>query len=613
MSSREQRAGTGLAPSGWRAGWRGLRTVLALTYQAAPRLFLELFAAVTISSLATLLASALALKLLTDGALAGSTSTVLIAVAAIAGGWAARTLANRVYVNHAVKIQEIAQQRIDERLVELTSRIPGVEHLERPEYLDELELLRERRTALGQLPNALALNATVFLPLIGGAFLLATIHPLLALLPLVVLPALYFDRRAITVDERAREASVELTRERRHLFERATAAEAGKEIRLFGVAGELIDRHDQVSAAFVRAIDRANVRSTALRLASAVFFALGVVGAVAFVLRLAFQGRATPGEVVLAVTLARQVNGSVMGLAGLGSYLGFVAQQSARYLWLLDYSHEARRSVAPVEPAAMPTALVEGIALDRVSFQYPGTDHQVLQDLSLQLPAGAVVALVGENGAGKTTLVKLLARLYEPTAGRVLVDGEPLANLDPDAWQQSISMASQDFARFEFLAREAVGVGHLPQVEEDRPVHGAIERAGATRVLSSLPTALDTQLGRTWPDGVELSGGEWQQLALGRAFMRPDPLLVIFDEPTAAIDAPTEHALFERFADQSRTQANRGTVTLIVSHRFSTVRMADLIVVLDAGTVREVGSHAELMERDDLYAELYSLQARAYQ
>ncbi len=359
--------------------------------------------------------------------------------------------------------------------------------------------------------------------------------------------------------------------------------------------------------------DRANLQASALRLGGAAIFAAGFVGAVGLVLWLAFQGRATPGEVLLAVMLASQFNGSIMAVASFGSYLRLVSKQTTRYLWLLDYSRDAVRRATPSAPVSVPSALVDGVTLEHASFCYPGTEAEVLHDVSLRLPAGAVVALVGENGAGKTTLVKLLARFYEPSSGRILVDGEALTRFDPSAWQQSISMAPQDFARFEFLAHEAVGVGRLAEIEDREQVTAAIDRAGAGDVFSSLPAGLETQLGKTWDGGVELSGGEWQQLALSRAFMRPHPLLLVFDEPTAAIDAPTERALFERFGEQARSGARRGTVTLIVSHRFSTVRMADLIVVLDGGRVREAGSHDELMARDDLYAELYSLQARAYQ
>jgi len=189
----------------------------------------------------------------------------------------------------------------------------------------------------------------------------------------------------------------------------------------------------------------------------------------------------------------------------------------------------------------------------------------------------------------------------------------PLRRLPLPAWRERLSAAFQDFARFEFLLRETVGVGHLPRIEEAPAVRAALARAGAADVPAALPAHMETQLGKAWEGGVELSGGQWQKLALGRSMMREQPLLVVFDEPTAALDAPTEHALFERFAAAARSGQSAGTVTLLVSHRFSTVRMADLIVVLAGGRVVEQGSHAELMIQDGTYAELYRLQSRAYQ
>jgi ATP-binding cassette subfamily B protein len=254
----------------------------------------------------------------------------------------------------------------------------------------------------------------------------------------------------------------------------------------------------------------------------------------------------------------------------------------------------------------------QGIRFEGVTFRYPGQDAYVLDHLDLWLPAGAALAIAGTNGAGKTTLVKLLGRFYEPDAGRIFVDGVDLRRFDVEAWRARISGAFQDFCRFELLVREAVGVAALERLDRVPAVQGALVRAGADDFVAALPGGLETQLGKDWEGGVDLSGGQWQKLALGRAFMRADPLLVVFDEPTAALDAPTEHALFERFAAAARTGVSRGTVTLIVSHRFSTVRMADLIVVLDRGRVAEQGSHDELMARDGLYAELYGLQARAY-
>ncbi len=258
--------------------------------------------------------------------------------------------------------------------------------------------------------------------------------------------------------------------------------------------------------------------------------------------------------------------------------------------------------------------LRRGIRFDHVSFAYPGTSCVVLDDVSLTLPAGAVVAIVGENGAGKTTLAKLLAKMYEPSSGSILVDDTPLARLPAGEWRARLAGAFQDFFRFEFRAGYTVGLGDVPRLDDVLAVVAAVDRAGAGDVVARLTSGLDTQLGPTWPGGVELSFGQWQKLALARGFMRDQPLLLVLDEPTAALDAETEHALFDRYAAAARGtgDSDNGRITILVSHRFSTVRMADLIVVLDGARLVEIGTHDELMTKGGQYSELYSIQAAAY-
>jgi ATP-binding cassette subfamily B protein len=230
----------------------------------------------------------------------------------------------------------------------------------------------------------------------------------------------------------------------------------------------------------------------------------------------------------------------------------------------------------------------------------------------LDLPAGSVVALVGENGAGKTTLVKLLSGMYQPTNGRILIDGVEVSRFDVAAWRRRLSGAFQDYLRPEFSAADAVGFGDLDRRADRRRLRTAVEAGAAEAVIDDLPSGFDTQLGSVWPNGVGLSGGQWQRLALARGMMRDHPLLLVLDEPTAALDATTEHALFERYAAAAKAGRAYGTITLLVTHRFSTVAAADLIVVLEHGRVVESGTHNELLEVEGLYADLYRLQARGY-
>ena len=276
--------------------------------------------------------------------------------------------------------------------------------------------------------------------------------------------------------------------------------------------------------------------------------------------------------------------------------------------WLEDYA--AAKTEHATRPA--PTRIEEGIVLEEVSFAYPGTSNLVLKDIDLGLPAGGVVALVGENGAGKTTLVKLLCKMYEPTAGRVLVDGLDLAQVPAPAWRDRLAGGLSGLLPLRVpCPPDGRRRRRLAHGRGDGPSRAAVERAGAEDVVAGLTEGLETQLGPTWPEGVEVSFGQWQKLSLARGFMRDEPVLLVLDEPTAALDAETEHALFERYASAARggtgEDASNGRITLLVTHRFSTVRMADLIVVMDGARIVEVGTHEDLMTAGGQYAELYEI------
>lgn len=314
----------------------------------------------------------------------------------------------------------------------------------------------------------------------------------------------------------------------------------------------------------------------------------------------------------MAVTLMRraqtQISRSTDAAGNLNTSLGAAHQ----LLWLED--HERALRVTEARRAAVPERLRSGIVLDGLTFAYPGAEDQAaLGPVSLELPAGRVIALVGHNGAGKTTLVKLLAGMYPPTAGRILIDGVELARFDVEAWRSRLTAAFQDFVRFQLRLRESVGVGRLDRIDDRDLVRAALARGGSGSLEHELPDGLETHVGNRYTAGQELSGGQWQRLALSRGLMREAPLLVVLDEPTASLDPPTEAALFDRYARAARELgAAHGTITLLVSHRFSTVRTADVIVVLEHGQVVESGSHEQLIAAGGQYAELFELQARAY-
>jgi ATP-binding cassette, subfamily B, bacterial len=411
--------------------------------------------------------------------------------------------------------------------------------------------------------------------------------------------------------EAAQLATADRARRATHLLDLAVRQDAAKEIRIFGLQDELRRRLTATRRAIRRELLRAELQGIALMAAAQVVFAAGYVGGLLLVVRGAVQGHQSVGDVVLAVTLAAQTNALVFQTVWLSQWLRRSVQAIGRLAWL-------RALVERLYPrtghdAPVPRTIRDGIRFERVGFRYPGTDADVLRDVDLRLPAGTTVALVGENGAGKSTLVKLLCRFYDPTTGRVTVDGTDLARLPVEEWRARIAAGFQDFVRFELRARESVGVGDLRAIDDPGAVSGALDRADARDLVEQLPSGLETQLGKSYADGAELSGGQWQKIALARAMMREAPLLLILDEPTSALDAHAEHRLFERYAASARAVARAtGGVAVFASHRFSTVRMADLIVVIDGGRIVEQGSHDELVALGGVYADLFALQAAAY-
>ncbi len=587
----------------------GARTLLRLSWRQSRAKTVTAVVLMLANALSLPLA-ALALKRMTDAAVAGDAAGAAwagVAVAVLALG--SLTFAHFAHIAY-FELSELNMLTMDEELIAVANGSAALEHHERPEYADKLSVLQQElqqmKWAMSSLLAALALVVAMLLT----AVLLARLHPVLLLLPLVAIPPLLAGRRAQAIVDQARDANAERTRLARHLFELATTATAAKELRVFRLQGEVRRRAITLWESATRTLWRAEWRATLLRAAGQLVFAVGYVGAVLLVVRDTIRGRGTVGDVVLAITLAAQVNQQVATGLQLLRDLQRMATALARFDWLkgLVASREPKHADLP-----SPEAIRSGIRFEGVSFTYPGTDRPVLQDVDLDLPAGSTVALVGENGAGKTTLVKLLARFYEPTTGRITVDGVDLARIQVDEWRSRIAAGFQDFVRFELPAQQTVGVGDLPLADDRPAVSAALERAHAADVVDGLEDGLSTHLGKSYADGTELSGGQWQKLALGRAMMRERPLVLVLDEPTSALDAEAEHLLFERYAEQARrVGAATGAITVLVSHRFSTVRMAELILVVAGGRIQEAGDHETLMRNQGLYADLYGLQAAAY-
>jgi ATP-binding cassette, subfamily B, bacterial len=582
--------------------WR----LFKLGYRNEPRLLVFAFVLSLVAALPDALI-AVWLAMLGRGVLTADRQLLFVAsfglAASAAATWFLRTISTRVQRRFRDKVT-IA---LEGHVARLQATVSTIAHQERPELLDRLAVLRDQIFVLDHMYMSVFSTCGWILRLGVTVALLMSVHPALALLALFALPTVLTSGWRPAVERTAEERGAPAARLARHLFVTVTTAAPGKEVRLTGIGSRLAQRRRTEWERWYAVVSAARWASAAWHTLAWAVFGAGYVGAVVFT---ATGLDADPGAVLLVLAAGARLSAYVSATVGeIGFLRGIWLDGSRRLAWLERYA--AAQVAAADQPP--PDRLVDGIRFENVSFAYPGTDRLVLRDLNLRLPAGSVVAIVGENGAGKSTLVKLMGKLYEPTAGRILADDTDLARIPADEWRERLSGAFQDFFRFELTARRSVGLGDVPRVDDDPAVRTAVDRAGAGDVVAGLVSGLDTQLGPAWPDGVEVSFGQWQKFALARGFMRDEPLLLALDEPTAALDAETEHALFERYAAAVRTgPPDNGRVTVLVSHRFSTVRMADVIVVLDGARVIESGSHEELMAAGGTYAELYGIQAAAY-
>lgn len=584
--------------------WAGLLHSLKFAYKSQPMLLVVSFV-LTLGGLIPEALSALWLRLLLRGIEAGSDAETMRAAIGLAltggTGWLLRTIGQRVV---AIFSDRIALA-VETHVARLQATVSTIEHHERPDYLDRLQILHDHSFLLNHVYPSLMQYIGSAARLVITIGLLMSISPVLGLLVVFAFPTVVVSQRRAASLRAAEEAIAPQVRLARHFFELGTTPSTAKEIRVSSGERKLVERRQQAFTAGYTKLARQQWIAAAQNALAWLVFGAAYFSAVALV---ANRANPDPGDVVLTLAAGAALSRFLGQTVGQTEFLRWNIEAAQRLLWLERYV----ASRTGVDEDDAPERITSGIVFDHVSFRYPGTDAFVLRDVNLSLPAGSVVAIVGENGAGKSTLTKLLARMYDPTEGRILVDGTDLATIDPSSWRQRMAGAFQDFFRFEFLAANTVGLGDLPRHEERPAVHAAVVRGGATDVIEKLPEGFDTQLGPSWRDGRDLSFGQWQKLAVARGFMRDEPLLCVLDEPTAALDAETEHQLFEKFAEASRAAADEGRITVLVSHRFSTVRMADLIVVLDGSRVVEFGDHETLMANGGTYAELYGIQAAGY-
>ncbi|MBI4420620.1 MAG: ABC transporter ATP-binding protein, partial [Gemmatimonadetes bacterium] len=382
-----------------------------------------------------------------------------------------------------------------------------------------------------------------------------------------------------------------------------------KEVKLFGLAPFLIGRYDQLATRFYDENKNLSIRRASISALLGLVSSLGYYGAYAVIIYLTVIGHRSPAGVftigVLTFLAAsfRQSRGLIQ------SVLLSLSQVYEQALYLSDlflFFDLRPRITSKPNARPVPNSIREGFVFENVSFRYPQSGEWALRNLSFALRPDESVALVGENGAGKTTLVKLLARLYDPDEGRILLDGVDLRDYDVDSLRANIGVIFQDFVRYDFILRENIGVGQVQEMDQGERIIQAAQRSLADTVAHRLEKGFDQMLGRRFDGGVELSGGEWQKVALARAYMR-EAQVIVLDEPTASLDARAEYEVFLRF-----TELTRGRIAVLISHRFSTVRMADRILVLQRGELLEEGTHQELVSNGGLYAELFNLQAAGY-
>jgi len=496
------------------------------------------------------------------------------------------------------------------RILEKAQRLE-LRHFEDPTFYDKLT--RARREASTRPLSLIQSNFQVVrnaLTLAGYAALLIRFSGWMAVAVLVAtIPAFVAEARFSGAAFRLRNWRSPDSRRLTYLEYVLANDEHAKEVKLFGLGPVLLDRYKRLAETFYRDDQRLAVARAGWGYGLSLLSTLVFYGSYALIVAATVQGRLSLGDMTLALVAFRQGQQSFQAVL---SALGGMYEDTLYMSNLFEYF--AIDTETP--PARGPMGVVraeEGIRFADVGFRYPATDGDpdsgkwALRHVDVFIPKGQSLALVGENGAGKTTFIKLLANLYRPTEGQILLDGRDLSTWQDEALRRRIGVIFQDFNEYQLAVRENVGFGSVEHATDELRLGRAVDRGGARELVAGLPAGLETQLGRWFNGGVELSGGQWQKVALARAFMREEADILILDEPTAALDAEAEHAVFQRFRALAA-----GRTTILISHRFPTVRMADRILVLEAGQVVEDGTHAELVAAGRRYARMFKLQAAGY-
>jgi ATP-binding cassette subfamily B protein len=515
---------------------------------------------------------------------------------------------------------ELISRRVDgacaRRLMQATLTEAPAGLLEQPDVLDKMGDARRGLVEYSTTPGAAAAGLIALIAryaqLAGGVVITAVVlGPVAALVITAAALVARFGERGIQARySLLRSRSAAARRKAHYIFDTGASLAAAKEIRVLGTLLWWRERGDRDSGSYLRLLWRARRR---IRLVPVTVYSVVVLAGTAAVLVMLRDTADRGGLSVLGLSLALQ---AVLIVLRFGVYFPEADYQTLDGMQAYDSLLEIERAAAQRPPGRLRPGgrqagqvPVCGIAFEKVSFAYPGSGRNVLRDLDLEFPAGTSTAIVGLNGAGKTTLVKLLSGLYEPTCGRITVDGTGLEELDARSWQRRLAVIHQDYVRYELDAAANIGLGAPGRMGDSQALERAIEWAGAAGVTAALPDGLATVLSSRYSGGVDLSGGQWQRIALARALfaVQAGASVLVLDEPTAQLDVRAEVAFFDRFLDLTR-----GLTTVVISHRFSTVRRADRIVVLDGGRIAGQGSHEGLMAAGGQYAELFGLQAQRF-
>ncbi len=495
---------------------------------------------------------------------------------------------------------------VDRALMAAGRSMPDLYRVERPEFADALQLSREAALRAPSLLQGVqwALGETITLG--GLLILLGTLNPLLPVaLAVLSLPRLMVERRLNRARWQVMVDHSRSAREMDYCVEMTTDPVAAKEVRVFGIGGFFLGRFEEHHGAALAEIRRLRMSQLRLFTVFGGLHAIALAGGLWYVATESGAGRMTLGDVALYLNAVVQAENRLLALTNWLGIIGEILLRLSGTFRLLDDARP-RISLPSHEPQPSESGWrAPTVEFRHVRFRYPESTQDVLEDVSFRVEAGEVTAIVGVNGAGKSTIVKLLTRMYDPSSGLVLFDGVPIQEYDLEELRRRISVTYQDFARLALTLGENIAIGRLGAANAAM-VQRAARLVGADEVAAGLSQGYDTGLTRRFEGGVDLSGGEWQKVALARAAIR-EADLVVLDEPTAALDADAEYRLFQRFRELMA-----GRTTLMISHRFSTARMADQIVVLDEGSIVEAGTHAGLLARGGHYATLYEMQAGRY-